>query len=266
MSSAHPVPVSMEHAVVIVPTYNEAENIERAIAAIRSASPDIHILIVDDSSPDGTGQIVDRLAQGDARLSVLHHGDRGGLGAAYLAGFERALDDGYTVLIEMDADGSHPAAALPAMVSRLDDPDHADLVIGSRWITGGGFVDWPASRRVLSRAGNAYTRLALGIQVRDATAGFRAYRAAALRTLDLDGVESRGYCFQIDMTRRVLDAGYVVAEVPIVFRDRRHGASKMSTAIVAEAMLRVTVWGLARRFGRRTGRRPALTRPADPVE
>lgn len=243
-------------AVVIVPTYNEVESLEQTVDAIRAAAPELHILVVDDTSPDGTGELADRLAAADPRITVLHHEVRAGLGGAYLAAFGTALAGGFDILIEMDADGSHPADALPALIAALgpDDPAepaHADMVIGSRWVRGGGFVDWPAARRLLSRAGNAYARIALGIRVRDATAGFRSYRADVLRTLDLDGVESRGYCFQIDMTRRVLNAGYRVAEVPIVFTERRRGASKMNSRIVLEAMWRVTQWGVARRFSRR---------------
>ncbi len=248
---------------MIVPTYNEVENLEQAVDAIRRAAPEVHILVVDDDSPDGTGALADRLAGSDPLLTVLHHGERAGLGAAYLAGFGVALDQGFDILIEMDADGSHPATVLPTLISRLETPDHADMVIGSRRVPGGGFVDWPAARRLLSRAGNAYARIALGIRVKDATAGFRSYRAEVLRSIDLAGVESRGYCFQIDMTLRVLDAGYTVAEVPIVFTDRRRGVSKMNSRIVLEAMWRVTQWGAARRFGRR---RTAPVRAAAPVE
>jgi dolichol-phosphate mannosyltransferase len=238
-------------AVVIMPTYDEVENLESAVDAIHAAAPELHILVVDDDSPDGTGELADRLAASDPLVTVLHHGGRAGLGAAYLAGFGAALAGGFDILIEMDADGSHPATALPALIARLEAPDHADMVIGSRRVPGGGFVDWPAARRLLSRAGNLYARLALRIRVMDATAGFRAYRADVLRSLDLAGVESRGYCFQIDMTLRVLDAGYRVAEVPIIFTDRQRGVSKMNSRIVLEAMWRVTQWGFTRRFSRR---------------
>lgn len=251
-----------DSAVVIVPTYNEAENLEQAVDAIRAAAPELHILVVDDDSPDGTGELADRLADADPLITVLHHGNRAGLGAAYLAGFGVALTAGFDILIEMDADGSHPASVLPALIARLSSPDRADLVIGSRRVPGGGFVDWPATRRLLSRAGNAYARLALGIQVKDATAGFRAYRAEVLRALDLADIESRGYCFQIDMTLRVLDAGYRVAEVPIIFTDRQRGVSKMNSRIVLEAMWRVTQWGATRRFTRRG---PSAARTTAPV-
>ncbi len=250
-------------AVVIVPTYNEADNLEQAVDAIHRAAPELHVLVVDDASPDGTGEVADRLAASDPRVAVLHHGDRAGLGAAYLAGFAVALGEGFDVLIEMDADGSHPATALPALIARLDAPDRTDMVIGSRRVPGGGFVDWPAARRLLSRAGNFYARLALRIRVMDATAGFRAYRADVLRSLDLEGVESRGYCFQIDMTLRVLDAGYRVAEVPITFTDRQRGVSKMNSRIVLEAMWRVTQWGITRRFSRRKPAAMAASAPAE---
>jgi dolichol-phosphate mannosyltransferase len=249
--------------VVIVPTYNEVENLETAVDAIRAAAPELHVLVVDDDSPDGTGELADRLAAADPRVTVLHHGARAGLGAAYLAGFGVALAEGFDILIEMDADGSHPANVLPELVARLDTPDHVDMVIGSRRVAGGGFVDWPAARRLLSRAGNAYARRALGIQVKDATAGYRSYRADVLRGIDLAGVESRGYCFQIDMTLRVLDAGYRVAEVPIVFTDRRRGVSKMNARIVLEAMWRVTQWGVARRITRRKSPQARSTAPVE---
>lgn len=246
-----------------MPTYNEVENLESTVEAIRAAAPAAHILVVDDSSPDGTGELADRIAASDPLLTVLHHGVRAGLGAAYIAGFGVALAAGFDTVIEMDADGSHPANVLPALIARLETPDRVDLVIGSRRVPGGGFVDWPATRRLLSRAGNAYARLALGIRVKDSTGGYRAYRAEVLRSLDLAGVESRGYCFQIDMTLRVLDAGFLVAEVPIIFTDRQHGVSKMNSRIVLEAMWRVTQWGVARRVRRG---KPAAVRPAAPVE
>jgi dolichol-phosphate mannosyltransferase len=237
--------------VVIIPTYNEAENIETAVTSIREVSRAFHILIVDDSSPDGTGELADQIASTDAEISVLHHGVRAGLGAAYLAGFEWALSRNFEVLIEMDADGSHPAETLNALIDRLDSPTHADVVIGSRWVPGGGLVDWPITRRILSRSGNLYAQLALRMAVKDSTGGFRAYRAEVLRQIRLDDVESRGYCFQIDMTRRVLTRGFAIEEVPIIFSERTHGVSKMNSRIVLEAMLRVTQWGLASLFSPR---------------
>jgi dolichol-phosphate mannosyltransferase len=240
--------VETARAIVVIPSYNEAESIERTIAGLLAAAPAASVLVVDDASPDGTGEIADRLAAADPRVRVLHRAARDGLGHAYLAGFHRALDDGYDAVVEMDADGSHPAGALPAMLSALREND---LVIGSRWIPGGAVANWPRHREWLSRAANSYARLALRIPVRDSTAGYRAFRASALRAIDLDGVVSRGYCFQIDMTRRVIDAGLRIAEVPITFVDRAAGRSKMSGGIVLEAMLRVTGWGIRRLFGRR---------------
>ena len=234
--------------VVIIPTFDEIENLENAVAAVLSAAPDVAVLVVDDDSPDGTGALADRLASADPRVSVLHRTERAGLGQAYLAGFRVALDAGHEVVVEMDCDGSHPASALPAILARLDEPDRPGLVIGSRWIPGGRVVDWPARRRWLSRTANTYARIALRIRVRDSTAGYRAYRAETLRAIPLDAVQSHGYCFQIDMTLRTLDAGFGVAEVPITFRDRLLGTSKMSAGIVSEAMLRLTQWGLRRWF------------------
>ncbi|MBN9606080.1 MAG: polyprenol monophosphomannose synthase [Actinomycetales bacterium] len=240
-------------AVVVMPTFDEALNLERVARAVLAVDPEIRLLVVDDASPDGTGELADRLAAEEPRISVLHRAGREGLGHAYLAGFARALDDGAAVVLEMDADGSHPAAAIPALLARLDDAsDPVELVIGSRRVPGGRIVDWPWYRRALSDAGNGYARRALALPARDVTAGFRAFRAEALRGAIARPVDSRGYCFQIDLTRRVHEAGGRIAEVPIEFREREHGRSKMSPAIVAEAMLRVTAWGLARRFRRVT--------------
>jgi dolichol-phosphate mannosyltransferase len=242
-------------ALVVIPTYNEAENVARAIATVLETVPTASVLVVDDASPDGTGDLVDDIAKTDRRVAILHRSGREGLGQAYLAGFRQALDRGgrpggeYDAIIEMDADGSHPASALPAMLAALETHD---LVIGSRWIAGGSVANWPRHREWLSRAANTYTRIALRIPVRDSTAGFRAFRPDTLRRIDLDHVDSRGYCFQIDMTLRVLDAGLSVAEVPITFIDRVAGYSKMSGSIVVEAMLRVTGWGIQRLFRRRT--------------
>lgn len=233
-------------AVVIIPTFDEIENLEIAVAAVFEAAPDVAILVVDDDSPDGTGALAERLAVADPRVSVLHRTERAGLGQAYLAGFRTALAAGHEILIEMDCDGSHPASALPAMLARLEAADRPGLVIGSRWTPGGRVVDWPLRRRILSEGANTYARIALRIRVRDSTAGYRAYRAETLRAIPLDEVQSHGYCFQIDMTLRTLDAGFGVAEVPITFRDRLLGTSKMSAGIVSEAMLRVTQWGFGR--------------------
>jgi dolichol-phosphate mannosyltransferase len=203
--------------------------------------PDAHVLVADDNSPDGTGRIADRLADADPHIHVLHRAGKEGLGAAYLAGFEWGLERGYDVLVEMDADGSHPPESLPSLLERLRG---ADLVLGSRWVPGGRVVNWPRSREVLSRGGNAYVRLLLGVPLHDATGGFRAFRATTLRGLDLAKVESQGYCFQVDLAWRAVRSGFRVAEVPITFVERERGESKMSQHIVLEALLRVTEWGI----------------------
>jgi dolichol-phosphate mannosyltransferase len=241
------VPSEAGPTAVIIPTYNEAENLEEIVARVRAAVPAADILVADDNSPDGTGEIADKLALTDEHVHVLHRPGKQGLGAAYLAGFRWALDNGYGAMVEMDADGSHDPAQLPALLAALD---HADLVVGSRWVKGGTVRNWPKSRELLSRGGNSYARLMLGIPVHDATGGYRAYRASTLRDISLDTVTSQGYCFQIDLTLRTLRAGKTVAEVPITFTERTRGASKMSRAIVAEALWRVTVWGLESRLGR----------------
>lgn len=236
-----------------MPTFDEAQNLERVVGGLLEQVPDVHVLVVDDNSPDGTGDIADRMAAADPRISVLHRTGRAGLGHAYLAGFRRVLDAGYDTVVEMDADGSHPADALPAMLAaltRTEGGSRPDLVIGSRWVRGGRVVNWAKRRELLSRAANLYARVLLRMQVRDSTGGYRAYRASALRGLELDAVNSRGYCFQIDMTLLMLEAGHRVAEVPITFTDRIAGASKMSSGIVVEAMLRVTLWGFTRRSRR----------------
>ena len=236
--------------LVLLPTYNEALNIETAVAAVRAAVPGAQILVIDDSSPDGTGEIADRLAESDDRLAVLHRLEKDGLGRAYLAGFAWGLERGFAVVIEMDADGSHPADRLPAMIDALRRDPSLGLVIGSRWVPGGSVVDWPKRREWLSRTANWFAGAALRVPVEDITAGFRAFRASALRQLDLADVESRGYCFQIDLTLRVLDGGYGVREVPIRFVERQHGHSKMSGGIIWEAMVNVLRWGVARRSRR----------------
>jgi dolichol-phosphate mannosyltransferase len=232
---------------VIIPTYNERANIDDIVSRTRRAVPDADILIVDDNSPDGTGDLAEKLALTDERVRVLHRAAKAGLGAAYLAGFGWALEHGYGALVEMDADGSHDPAELPAMLAALAT---ADLVVGSRWIAGGTVRNWPRSRALLSRGGNAYARIMLGLAVHDATGGYRAYRAATLREIGLADVTSQGYCFQIELTLRAVRAGLTVTEVPITFTERVRGTSKMSRAIVAEALWRVTQWGLASRLGR----------------
>jgi len=231
---------------VIIPTYNEIGNIASIVARTFAAVPEARILVVDDGSPDGTGAAADELAARDARLTVLHRAGKSGLGAAYLAGFAHAFDSHPDVIVQMDADGSHPPETLPSMLTELE-RSGAGLVIGSRWTAGGSVVNWPRSREALSRTANAYARLALGIRVQDSTAGFRAYRAPMLAAMDLTSVGSEGYCFQIDLTLRVLALGFAVAEVPIVFHDRTLGESKMSGGIVVEAMSRVTGWAVGRR-------------------
>jgi glycosyltransferase involved in cell wall biosynthesis len=235
--------------LVVMPTYDEAGSLPATVAALFAAAPRVDLLVVDDASPDGTGDLADGIAAADPRVKVLHRAGKEGLGRAYVAGFRVALDRGYDVIVEMDADGSHPAQALPDLLAALADDASVGLAIGSRYVPGGGLADWAAGRRLLSRAGNAYARFVLRLGVRDVTAGYRAYRAEVLRALPLDEIDSRGYCFQIDMTLRTLDAGWRIAERPIEFRERTAGRSKMSGAVVAEAMVRVTLWGITRLVG-----------------
>jgi dolichol-phosphate mannosyltransferase len=231
-------------AVMVVPTYNEADNLEWILGRLRRAQPRVDVLVVDDGSPDGTGAIADRLAAADPQVHVLHRTEKAGLGAAYLHGFGWALGEGYDVIGEMDADGSHQPEELGALFAALA---HADLVIGSRWVPGGSVVNWPLSREALSRGGNLYVRLLLGIKVRDATAGYRLFRRSTLEKIDLATVQSTGYVFQTELVTRTLQAGLTVAEVPIEFVERVRGASKMSGAVAAESMRRVTRWGLQER-------------------
>jgi dolichol-phosphate mannosyltransferase len=240
-----PAGPSSGRVVIVMPTYNERQNLESIAGRVRTALPAADLLVVDDNSPDGTGDIADKMAETDSHVQVLHRTEKAGLGKAYIAGFGWALDRGYDVIVEMDADGSHQPEHLPSLVAALAD---ADLAIGSRWMRGGKVVNWPKSREALSRAANVYTQIMLGLGVRDATAGFRAYRADTLRKISLNQVESTGYCFQIDLTIRVAQAGLRIVEVPITFVEREHGASKMSNAIIGEAFLRVAQWGTARRL------------------
>ena len=230
--------------LVVVPTYNERENLDPIVARVRAAVPEAHLLVADDGSPDGTGKVADELAAADTHVHVLHREVKQGLGAAYLAGFDWGLEHGYGVLVEMDADGSHQPEQLPALLDALAG---ADLVIGSRWVPGGTVRNWPRHREVLSRGANTYARVAMGTPVRDMTGGFRAFRASALRSLDLADVQSQGYCFQVDLAWRALRRGLRVVEVPITFVERERGSSKMSGAIVREALVNVTTWGLAHR-------------------
>ncbi len=222
---------------IVVPTYDEADNIEALVEAIGKVLPAAHrILIVDDSSPDGTGEIADRLAAERDDVEVLHRPSKEGLGPAYLAGFRHALEMGADLVVQMDADFSHDPAYLPRF---LDAARKADLVLGSRYVTGGGVSEWGPTRRIVSRGGSAYARFVLGIRTRDLTGGFKCWRREALEAIDLDSVTSRGYAFQVEMTYRAIEADLRVVEVPIVFRDRRIGDSKMSRGIVAEAIWRV---------------------------
>jgi len=237
--------------VVIIPTYNERENLDPIVARVRTSVPEADVLVVDDNSPDGTGELADKLAAGDQQVSVLHRPGKGGLGAAYIAGFGWALERDYAAMIEMDADGSHQPEDLPRLLSALED---ADAVIGSRWVPGGTVRNWPKSREFLSRGANTYARLMLRVPIHDTTAGYRAYRAETLRAIGLDTVRSQGYCFQIDLTLRAINAGLTVTEVPITFIDRARGASKMSRAVMAEAFWRVAQWGVASRLHRRRRR------------
>jgi dolichol-phosphate mannosyltransferase len=232
--------------LVIIPTYNERENLpviaERLFAAVPTAS----LLVVDDGSPDGTGEFADELAAADPRVHVLHRAGKGGLGGAYIAGFDWGLAAGFDVLVEMDADGSHAPEQLPALLIELGD---ADLVLGSRWVPGGTVINWPRRREVLSRGGNLYARMLLGMPVKDATGGYRAFRRRVLEKIDYRSVASQGYCFQVDLAWRSVQAGFRVREVPITFAERQRGESKMSGAIVREALTRTTAWGVRHRAG-----------------
>jgi dolichol-phosphate mannosyltransferase len=239
-----------EPAWVILPTYNEAENIEDFIAALVPVLPaSARILVVDDSSPDGTGEIADRLAAAEPRISVLHRTHKEGLGPAYIAGFRHALERGAQLLLEMDSDFSHHPSYLPAMLAAMED---ADLAIGSRYVAGGGVADWGVVRRAISRGGSAYSRVVLGLDVCDLTAGFKCFRRDVLESIDLDSIESKGYAFQVEITYRTVQRGFKVVEVPIVFRDREKGASKIDSSVIREALWRVP---LLRLRGRRRGPR-----------
>ena len=246
MSDPHDQP----RVLVVIPTYNERENIEPIITRVLAATPSAHVLVVDDGSPDGTGKIADELANGEPRIHVLHRTSKAGLGAAYIAGFDWGLKADFDVLVEMDADGSHRPEQLPSLLDRLRT---ADLVLGSRWVPGGSVINWPKSREVLSRGGNIYARLALGIGLHDATGGYRAYRSEVLDTIDYGAIASQGYCFQVDLAWRAVRAGFRVVEVPIVFAERERGESKMSGSIVREALLKVTQWGIEHRTAQLRG-------------
>jgi dolichol-phosphate mannosyltransferase len=250
---------------VLIPTYNERDNLPGIVARVRASVPTADVFVLDDNSPDGTGAVADELAAADRQVRVLHRAGKEGLGQAYLAGFALALEQGYDAAVEMDADGSHLPEQLPSLLAALDD---ADLVIGARWVRGGEVRNWPLRRKVLSVGANIYTKVLLGMHVNDATAGYRVYRASALRAMCLDGVESQGYCFQIDLTLRAVRGGLRVVEVPITFVEREVGVSKMGKDIVREALTSVTRWGVEHRVGqlrgaaaRVRGREPAKERP-----
>jgi dolichol-phosphate mannosyltransferase len=234
----------LERIVIVIPTYNERENVQWIVGRVRTAVPAADVLIVDDDSPDGTGALADELAAADPHVSVLHRSEKTGLGAAYVKGFQQALDLGYDVIGQMDADGSHQPEQLPLLLEALDD---ADLVLGSRWVPGGSVVNWAVTRKALSVGGNAYARVLLGIPVKDVTGGFRVFRRATLEKVDLGSVRSVGYCFQTDLAVRTVDAGLRVTEVPIEFVERVRGESKMDRRVAVESLRRITGWGLVAR-------------------
>jgi len=244
-------------ALVCVPTYDEKDNVEAICKAILAASPELDVLVIDDNSPDGTGEIADRLAAQEPRIQVLHRAGKEGLGKAYLAGFAWALARGYRLVLEMDADFSHDPRHLPAILAAAGD---ADLVLGSRYVPGGGTVNWGLSRRLLSRGGSLYARTILGLRVRDLTGGFKCFRREVLEAIDLGSVACTGYAFQIELTYRAVRRGFQVVEVPIVFADRRVGQSKMSKRIVLEALRKV--WEIRSSPFSRSLRRGAEARPA----
>jgi dolichol-phosphate mannosyltransferase len=252
-----------DRVLVIVPTYNERENLERILVRLHASVPSAHALVVDDGSPDGTGELAEALSAVDPRVHVLRRTAKKGLGGAYIAGFRWARRHGYDVLVEMDADGSHAPEQLPDLLAALES---ADLVLGSRYVPGGEVTDWPVHRLLLSRMGNRYTRWALRLPLTDATGGYRAARAELIDRLPFDDVASQGYCFQVDWAWRAVRAGARVREVPITFTERAFGRSKMSGSIVREALVRVTVWGLRDRLADRLPgrfRRPVPARTRD---
>ncbi len=231
--------------LVVIPTYNERESLPIIISGVRTAEPKVDILIADDNSPDGTGEVAEGLRNSDSAIFVLHRAAKAGLGAAYLDAFGWAKTEGYEVVVEMDADGSHRPVDLTKILDALT---NSDVVLGSRWVKHGKVVNWPLSRKLLSRGGNLYTRMWLGIPIQDATGGFRAYRMSALDLMGIEHVESQGYCFQVDMAWRAVKSDLKVTEVPITFVERELGESKMDGSIVKEALWRVTQWGIEKRL------------------
>lgn len=250
----------MSRALVVIPTFNERENLAETVARVRASVPEAAVLVVDDASPDGTGALADELAAADAAVQVCHRTAKNGLGAAYLEAFAWALERGFDPVVQLDADGSHLPEELPRLLAALDGGSAStgsgrgpgvDLVIGSRWVSGGSIQNWPRHRELLSRWGSAYARRMLRLDTCDATAGYRVFRAEALRRIRLDDVHTRGYGFQVDMLWHAREAGLTVVEVPVTFIERLRGRSKMSAAIVLEAMVRITWWGIRSRFRRR---------------
>jgi dolichol-phosphate mannosyltransferase len=234
--------------LVVVPTYNEVDNIADFLAAVRSAAPEADILVVDDNSPDGTGAVAEQSAAELGNIKVLHRAGKAGLGAAYRHGFTVAFDEGYEVIVSMDSDFSHDPTTIPTMVGLIE--GGADAVVGSRYVPGGGTLNWPLHRRLLSRWGNRYTGFVLRMKVRDCTSGFRAYRASSLKKADPASTTAEGYSFLTELVRNLARSGATVVETPIMFRDREKGVSKMSGRIVVESMLRVTAWGVRDLFHR----------------
>lgn len=244
-----------DRTLVIIPTYNELENLPLIVGRVHKSTPDVHILVVDDGSPDGTGKLADQLAQDDSRqrIHVMHRTSKDGLGAAYLAAFAWGMERGYNVLVEMDADGSHAPEQLYRLLNAID--NGADVAIGSRYVEGGTVRNWPWRRLVLSRSANTYARLLLGVDIHDITAGYRAYRREVLEKLNLADVDSKGYCFQVDLTWRSISNGFSVVEVPITFTERELGVSKMSGSNIREAMVKTARWGIGGRMNRRRNQR-----------
>lgn len=242
------------HTLVVIPTYNELENLPIIVGRLQQARPDVHILVVDDGSPDGTGKLADELSAADPeRIHVMHRTEKAGLGAAYLASFAWGLARDYAVLVEMDADGSHAPEQLYRLLDAID--AGADVAIGSRYVDGGTVRNWPVRRLVLSKTANTYARLLLGVGIHDITAGYRAYRRSVLEKIDLNAVDSKGYCFQVDLTWRAVNNGFTITEVPITFTERELGVSKMSGSNIREAMVKVARWGIGGRVHRLRGGR-----------